>query len=85
MQFRVTDLLIEAAKKKAPRRKTAAPKIPCGKPTTCYRCTKCTSTAMSRHKPGVTINTCDQMHHEADIRAELLAQLREIVAGREAA
>ena len=87
MEFRVTDLLIEAAKagkrdKKKPLvPEPGGPKLePCGRPSTCYGCTLCTSTAMSQHKPAATYNTCDFMLHDAEIRAQLLAQLRETLA-----
>lgn len=40
MTFRVTDLMIEAAAKKSPKK-------PAGKPGPCTRCTQCTRTGMS--------------------------------------
>ena len=93
MEFRVTDLLIDAAKKapakkapakKAPaRKKVSKPKRTCGKPTTCYKCTRCTSTAASRHKSPGTFNTCGSSA-DSDFRMQLLTQLRDVLAAAEA-
>ncbi len=77
MQFRVTDLMINAATKKK-KSKAKVSRYCCGKPGTCFRCTKCTSTAISEHKSPVSPNVCNVVS-EWDIRSELLAQLRAII------
>ena len=82
MEFRVTDLLIEATTKKKKRPyKPKATKKHCGKKGSCFRCTRCTSTAISQHKPEPmgTYKTCTVKSY-SEIRAELMAQLQEILA-----
>ena len=78
MQFRVTDLMIEATTKKKKKGK-AVSRYCCGERGTCYGCTRCTSTSASVHKSAITLNTCNALS-DLEIRGELLAQLREILA-----
>lgn len=77
MEFRVTDLMIDAATKKK-KRKIKESRWCCGKPSTCRGCTRCTSTANSDHKSAITLNTCSALS-DSEIRGQLLAQLREIL------
>jgi len=73
--YKVDDLLIDLAK---PLVSSALPR-PCGKPATCYSCTKCTSTGMSRHRPSDTFNSCNTLA-TASVRKKLRAQLLKILA-----
>jgi hypothetical protein len=70
--YSVANLLIDLKKKPIKAE-------PCGKKATCYKCTRCTSTGISRHRPAGTFNECGTAL-DLRIRAQLIKQLDKILA-----